>query len=215
MEIIMIHNHETWTSTCECEFMASGPVTRMSNHCIRYGWLFFSSTASLLQDDWHWKYPLQRRTTKVLIASSMLTTCLNPTACSTSTTAVVQSHLINHCLFAFCTVAQHSDSLHILVVRYMMMMMISLHHSSNLDFPLGLSTVMSIRLRRFIFCSLPSVPTRKLWPNHNGVSAPFGLYGHWRSFTRVLHVLFTVVLSFQALTSGNHSFSVVKMACTA
>ena len=123
------------------------------------------------------------------------------------------SHIlsITHCLFAFCTVAQHSDSLHILdVVRYLMM--ISLHHSSKLDFLLGLSTVMSIRLRRFIFCSLPSVPTRKLWSNHGGASAPFGLYGHWRSFTRVL--LYTCCslwcYLFKLLTSGNHSFSVVK-----
>ena len=213
----MIHNHETWTSTCECEFTASGPVTRISNHCIRYGWLFLVQQHPCCKmTDMKISTPTSdnKSLNSKLHVDNLLELTVNvPTACSTSTTAVVQSHLVNHCLFAFCTVAQHSDSLH----DFRCCMILDDFTSSQFKagFLLRLSTVMSIRLRRFIFCSLPSVPTRKLWSNHGSASAPFGLYGHWRSFTRVFYVLFTVVLSFQAFNVRKSFIFGSKMACTA
>ena len=215
MEIIMIHNHETWTSTCECEFMASGPVTRMSNHCIRYGWLFFFLVQQhpCLQD------PLQRRTTKVLVASSMLTTCLNlllnvlPTACSTSTTALYKSHLVNHCLFAFCTVAQHSDSLYICSCT-IHTWWFHFHHSSKLDVLFGLHC--------YVHCFAPIYSLFTfISSNEKTFTQSWRCFGSFRplrtltKFTRVLYVLFTVVLSFQAFNVRKSFIFGGKMACTA
>ena len=90
--------------------------------------------------------------------------------------------------------------------------MISLHHSSKLDF-LSPFTKEFIVVRRFFLSLFTSVSSNKKPFIHHGVFRLCSAQRTLTKFTRVLYVLFTVVLS-SISTSRNHSFSVVN-GCTA